>query len=227
MSTTTETTSTAGEPIATAPVLARPAQVPAPPAAGDRLYRLSVEQYHQMARAGILTKYDRVELIEGLLVLKMTKNERHLTSSWRLLHALIRGLPDGWLAVPESPLVLGRSEPEPDILILRGRVENYDRQKPRPEDIGLVIEVSDSSYAEDRARRALFAAAGIACYWIVNIPAGRIEVHTDPTGPDAQPDYRRRRDFGRDDEIAIVLDGREALRLRVGDLLPPTENAAD
>ena len=73
------------------------------------LYRLSVEQYHRMAEAGVLKDSDRVELIEGLLVRKMTKNERHLTTSWRILYALIRGLPAGWIAVPESPLVLGQS----------------------------------------------------------------------------------------------------------------------
>lgn len=194
------------------------------PITTQRLYRLSVEQYDQLARAGVLTKKDRVELIEGLLVEKMTKNERHLTTTWMIQHLLNRGLPPGWFAVTESPIRLARSEPEPDVLVLRGRIQDYQAGKPRPEHLALVVEVADSSYLDDASRRRLYAEAGIPFYWIAHIPADRIEVYSDPTGLDPQPDYRTRHDYGRGDEIPVILDGRDVFRLRVEELLPAPRN---
>ena len=85
----------------------------------DRLYRLSVEQYHRMAEAGILTRDDKVELIEGLLVRKMTIHDRHIWTLFFLDEAFRRVLPGGWFLYKENPIALERSEPEPDVAILR------------------------------------------------------------------------------------------------------------
>lgn len=189
----------------------------------SRLHRLSVAQYDEMARVGILTKYDRVELIEGYLVDKMTKHEPHVTTTWLIDRALGRVLADGWFAVTESPIVLARSEPEPDVLIVRGDILDYARRKPRPADVGLIVEVSDSSYAEDRALRRIYAEAGLSNYWIANIPAGRIEVYTDPDQAGLASDYRIRVDIPRGQVVALLLDGREVAQLAVDDLLCPAE----
>jgi Uma2 family endonuclease len=185
------------------------------------LYRLSVAQYDRMAREGILNGEDRVELVEGLLVEKMTKNERHMATTKRIVRALQRVLPDGWHVAKEDPIVTARSEPEPDVAVLRGEIEDYLTQKPGAADVVLLVEVADTSYSVDRAKLRLYAEAGIPVCWIANLAADRIEVYSDPTGPDAQPDYRKRQDFGRDSEVPVVVEGQEQARLAVNDLLPP------
>lgn len=185
------------------------------------LYRLSVDQYDRMAREGILNGEDRVELVEGLLVEKMTKNERHVGTTWAVQHGLTALLPAGYFVSKEDPVRLGRSEPEPDVAVLRGRYQDYLGRKPEARDVVLLVEVADTSYAVDRAKLRLYAESGIPRCWIANLAADRIEVYSDPTGPDAQPDYRKRQDFGRGSEVPIVLEGRELARLPVDDLLPP------
>jgi len=184
-----------------------------------RPYRLSVAQYDQLARLGILTKSDRVELIEGILVEKMTKNERHLATTYLIHRFLSDTLPQGWFAVTEFPIRLSRSEPEPDVMIVRGEITNYFKRKPNAGDVALVVEVSDSSYAEDRVRRHYYAQSGVVLYWIANIPARRIEVYSDPSGND----YRTRRDHGWEDVVELVIDGQTVARLAVADLMPPPE----
>lgn len=196
-----------------------PPEPTAPASPAPRFYRLSVEQYDRMARLGILTKHDRVELIDGLLVEKMTKNERHHTTVWRINRAFVRVLPEGWFSVTEWPVRLAESEPEPDLLVLRGTIEDYDRRKPGAGDVGLLIEVSDTSLAEDRTRAAYFAGAAVGIYWIANIPDRRIEVYSDPAGTE----YRSRADFGLDAEVPLVLDGQAVARIPVRDLLPSPE----
>jgi Uma2 family endonuclease len=206
---------------APAPVSAPPSAPPADPA--DRLYRFSVEQYQQFGRSGILTPDDRVELIEGLVVKKMTKHERHLATTRRMTRFIEHSLPDGWFVSKEDPIVLGRSEPEPDVTVLRGQFEDYDTRKPGPADLAMIVEVADSSYAFDRRKLAIYAEAGIPIAWIANLNADRIEVYADPTGPDPVPEYRSRRDFARSDAIPLVIDGREVARLAVDTVLAPAQ----
>ena len=182
------------------------------------LYRLSVAQYDHLARVGVLTKADRIELIEGLLVEKMTKNERHVAATYLIHRELGRHMPLGWFVGMEFPIALARSEPEPDVMIVRGDISDYFKRKPTPADVPLLIEVSDSSYADDRARRHYFAESGIPIYWIANIPARRIEVYTEPVGFD----YQNRHDHGWDDHVEITLDN-QTIRLAVSDLMPPPE----
>lgn len=186
------------------------------------LYRLSVEQYDRMAREGILDGEDRVELIEGLLVEKMTKNERHMATTKRIVRQVQKVLPAGWHVAKEDPILTERSEPEPDVAVIRGEIEDYLCRKPSASDVALLVEVADTSYASDRAKLRLYAEAGIPCCWLANLPADRIEVYTDPTGVDAEPDYRKREDFGRDSELLLMIEGREVARLPVKDLLPPS-----
>jgi Uma2 family endonuclease len=186
-----------------------------------RLYRFSVEQYDRMARDGILNGEDRVELIDGLLVQKMTKNERHMAATKRIVRAIDRVLPEGYHVAKEDPIVTVGSEPEPDVAILRGDIDDYLSRKPRGGDVLLLVEVFDTTYAADLAKLPLYAEAGIVHCWIANIAADRIEAYAEPTGPDASPQYRRREDFARGATIPLVIDCREVARLAVNDLLPP------
>lgn len=199
---------------------ARPSEVRETPA--QRLYRLSVDQYHEMARAGVLAEGEPVELLEGLLVKKMTKNERHLAAVWLASQALNRAVPPGWFVGQDHPVVIHpHDEPEPDLTVIRGAIRDYLDRKPGPRDVELVVEVSDSSYAYDRTQNlARYARAAIPSYWIINLIQNRVEVYADPSGPAETPSYGSCEIFGPDGEIPLALDGREFVRIAVRDLLP-------
>jgi Uma2 family endonuclease len=189
----------------------------------DRLYRLSVDQYHAMAEAGILGTHDRIELIEGLLVNKMTKHDPHILATELTQGVLSRTLPAGWYVSMQNPITIADadSEPEPDAKVVRGVPRDYRGRRVVGTDVALVIEISDSSLRDDQTtKKALYALASIPFYWIINLVANRLEVYSDPTGPDPSPDYRRRSDHGPDDVVPLILDGQEVARISVRDLLP-------
>jgi Uma2 family endonuclease len=192
---------------------------PAKPA--DELWRLSIDKYHAMIREGILTEDDPVELLEGLLIRKTSKNPPHTVATSLVRKALERLVQAGWHVNTHEPITCEDSEPEPDVKVVRGAPRDYLHRHPGPQDVALVVEVSDSSLAQDRGiKKRLYAAARIPIYWIVNLLERQIEVYTDPSGPAEQPDYRHRHDFGLSDSVPFVIDGRELGQLAVVDLLP-------
>jgi Uma2 family endonuclease len=174
-----------------------------------------------MAREGILTKDDRIELLEGWLIAKMGKNPPHTIAKTLTRDALIAITPAGWFVATEDPVISVDSEPEPDASIVRGSIRDYLDRTPGPQDVALVVEVANSSLSRDRSRKKrLYARSGFIIYWIVNLVDRRIEVYTHPTGPAKRPDYLHRQDFGPDDMIPVVIAGHEMGRLAVRDLLP-------
>jgi Uma2 family endonuclease len=189
----------------------------------DRLYRLTVEQYHAMGEAGILGSEDRVELLEGLIVTKMGKGQPHIIVTEILARLLYRIVPDGWFPSIQNPVTIAerKSEPEPDVKIVRGEILDYMNRRITPGDLVLVVEVSDSSVHDDQTtKKMLYARAGIPVYWLINLPAWRVEVYSNPTGPDPTPDYRHRSDHGLDDLVPLILDGQEVARIAVKTLIP-------
>src|SRR4051794_17037268 len=139
----------------------------------------TVDEYYEMARVGILKPDERVELLDGEIVPMNPIGSPHL---W-CVHRLDRhfsGFPDRSLVLVQSSLRLGpRSEPEPDIVLLQ--LDTPQDRHPGPEDVYLVIEVADSSIRTDRGRkRTMYARAGIAEYWIVDLQHDRVEVYRDP-----------------------------------------------
>jgi len=193
--------------------------------APESLYRLSVKQYHAMIRAGILTDDDQVELLDGFLVTKMSKNPRHVVATELLQRVLSRVVPDGWFVSMQNPLTTKSSEPEPDAKVVKGEPRQYLKRKPGPNKVPLAIEVSDKSLARDRGvKKRTYAASRIPTYWIINLIDRCVEVYTDPTGPATEqnptPDYRSVQRFGPDDSLVVVLDGREVGRITVRELLP-------
>jgi Uma2 family endonuclease len=187
----------------------------------DPIWRLSLDQYHAMIRAGILTDDDPVELLEGWLVAKMPKNPTHRAATRLARQALERLIPGGWYVDSQEPITLEDSEPEPDVTVVRGERRHYLDRHPGPQEVALVVEVADASLPRDRTfKKRLYAAAGIPVYWIVNLPDSQIEVYTDSTGPAEQPDYRRGQDYDRSGAIPVVIEGKEVGRVAVRDLLP-------
>lgn len=100
-------------------------------------YRLSVAQYHQMIAAGILTENDAVELLEGWLVSKMTKNRLHSLSTQLTREALAQIVPEGWYVDDQEPITMGDSEPEPDVIVVQGSRRDYTEQ-PTGDKVALV-----------------------------------------------------------------------------------------
>jgi Uma2 family endonuclease len=187
----------------------------------DGVWRLSVDQYHAMIGANILTEDDPVELLEGVLVQKMPKNTARVLAKRLLVEALRQILPRGWFVNDQDPVTTADSEPEPDTAVFRGSPRDYSTQHPGPADAAIVAEVADSSLRRDRGqKKRLYARARVREYWIVNLIDRQIEVYTDPTGPGRMPDYRQRHDYSPTDKISVVIDGREIGRLTVADLLP-------
>jgi Uma2 family endonuclease len=183
--------------------------------------RFTVDEYHRMIEAGVFVDDERFELLEGWIVPKMVRNPPHDVAI-ELTHEALRGLvPEGWRVRNQSATTTADSEPEPDLIVVRGVPRDYLDHHPGPRETALVIEVADSSLARDRGiKRRLYARAGYPVYWVINLGAALIEVHTDPTGPDANPTYRLVQEFGVDDSVPLVIEGREVGRLAVRDLLP-------
>lgn len=183
--------------------------------------RLSVQQYHDMIRAGILSDDDRVELLEGWLVTQMSKNPPHSVATELAREALAKLLAQGWTIRTQEPITTQESEPEPDLAVARGERRTYSTRHPTPAEVALVIEVADTTLQRDRTdKKRIYARAGIAIYWIINLVNRQIEVYGDPTGPVVAPDYRLRQDFHDGDTVPVWIEGQQIGWLAVRDLLP-------
>jgi hypothetical protein len=174
-----------------------------------------------MIRMGILTEDDRVELLEGWIVPKMAHNPPHDVTVDQAQETLRARLPAGWRIRVQSAITTEDSEPEPDIVVVPGPVTRYVTRHPEPQDIGLLVEVSDANLQRDRNEKSrLYARARIGCYWIINIPDQQVEVFTDPTGPDADPHYRQNQVYDIHATVPLILDGQERGPIPVQELFP-------
>ncbi len=160
----------------------------------EPIWRLTVDQYHAMVQAGILQDGDRLELLEGLLVAKMTKNPPHRLATGLLQDALLGLLPANYHLNNQEPITLADSEPEPDLSIIIGQRVDYRDRHPDASVVALVIEVADRTLERDRSlKQRIYARAGIPVYWILNLRDRQLECYTQPnTNPDsAEPHYRQ------------------------------------
>lgn len=148
--------------------------------AGRHLF--NIDEYYAMADAGILAEDDRVEMIAGEIVSMTPIGPLHASSVDSLAHFLREQLGRRALVRVQNPLRLdGRSEPQPDITVLRWRDDFYASAHPGPDDVMLLIEVLDSTVETDRdVKLQLYASAGIPAVWLVNLPQEWVEVYTEP-----------------------------------------------
>lgn len=150
------------------------------PATRRRL--LTVDEYHRMGEAGILTEDDRVELIEGELVAMAPIGSEHVATTNVLNRLLVVAVGDSAIVSVQNPVRLTQhSEPQPDFAVLKPR--DYRAMLPRPEDTLLAIEVANTSLGYDRTvKLALYARSGIPEVWIINLAAKEVEVYRAPAG---------------------------------------------
>ncbi len=143
--------------------------------------RFTVHEYHRMGEAGILHEDDRVELIEGELIVMAAIGTRHFTCVNELNRFLVRGVGDEAIVSVQNPVRLDdHGEPQPDLTVIRPR--DYRESLPNPEDVLLLIEVSDTTLRYDReVKLPLYAGAGIREVWIVDLPGETVERHTEPS----------------------------------------------
>jgi Uma2 family endonuclease len=159
----------------------------------------TIDQYHQMIASGVLTEGDRVELINGEILEMVAIGSRHGAQVKRLNRLFSGLLEPSVLISVQDPVELGpRSEPEPDVALLRWRDDFYATSHPQASDVYLVIEVADSTLDYDRSVKALlYSRSDIFEYWIVNLQDNVIEVHRqpNPSGYQIIQSYRRGMDI--------------------------------
>ena len=164
-------------------------------------YRFSVEEFNKLGEAGIFDEDDRVELLDGEIIVMSPIGTQHAGIVMRLNWTLQRHLGDRVLLNPQNPAVLDEfSEPLPDLTLLKPRKDFYTSAHPRPEDILLLVEVSDTTLAYDRGRKLRkYAERGLREVWIVNVKQQIIEQFRVPAGFT----YSSAAQFRRDQKITI------------------------
>lgn len=183
------------------------------------LRRFTVDEYFQMAKAGILTEDDRVELIDGQIIQMSPIGDPHVEAVNRCLLAFVGLMAAGRVMTSmQNPVRVDRyNDPQPDIVLVPPGL----RGAPRVADVLLVIEVADSSLGYDRRTKLpLYARAGIGEAWLLDLQGEALEVHREP-GPEGYALIRRCR---RGERVAPAAF--PDLELAVDDLLPLVDDSA-
>jgi Uma2 family endonuclease len=185
-----------------------------------RTRRFTRAEYERLIELGIFQADEEIELIGGELIVAEPQGAPHYTAIRRTAKALEAAFGRGWEVRTEGPIALDDdSEPEPDVAVVPGTPEDYSRSHPsRPV---LTVEIAESSLAVDRRHKgSVYARAGLADYWLVNLVERVLEVYREP-----QPDpaarfgwrYARVEVF---DATARVTPLATDSSVRVADLLP-------
>jgi len=142
----------------------------------------TIEEYHRMGEAGILGEDERVELIDGEIIQMAPIGTRHLGCVINANRLFITRLGDRAVVSPQNPVVIRpRSEPQPDLVLLRPLAVSYSRERPASQHVLLAVEVADTTVRYDRVVKGrLYARAGIAEFWLCLVADGLIEIYREP-----------------------------------------------
>ncbi len=155
---------------------------------------ISVKDYDEMIRHGILTSDDKVELLNGIIIEKMPKGIKHAAINDLVAEVFREKLGNQVIIRNQNPIVLDDySEPEPDLVLAKPPSEIYLERHPNPEDILLIIEISDSTLGRDRVTKSLaYAKAGIRQYIVLNVQDNSLEDYRQPAadGYQSKQTYR-------------------------------------
>lgn len=157
--------------------------------------RFSIAEYHRMTEAGILREDDRVELVEGVILQMAAMGSRHAACVRRLEAFLNQHFRQDGIISTQCPIRLeDTSEPEPDLALLKPRDDFYAQEHPGPDDVLLVIEVSDTSTEYDtEVKLPLYARAEIPEVWLVDLQTETVEVHSHPVSGGYRQTLRAKR----------------------------------
>ena len=149
-----------------------------------RPHRLTVDDYYRMAEAGVLSPDDRTELIEGEIIDMAPIGSAHADVVMLLTELLMQRVGGSAKVRAQVPVRLSlRSEPQPDLAVVKAKPAGYRRAHPTADDVLLLIEVSDTTLRYDLDVKArLYATHGIPEYWVVDLVANRVWCHRLPSG---------------------------------------------
>jgi Uma2 family endonuclease len=190
---------------------------------GVQLRYWTREEYHRAAEFGLFASEERLELIHGRIFRKVPQRSQHTMGLRASAETLAAAFGPNFDVRQQLPLVLATDgEPEPDILVVPGSWRDYPNQ-PTQADVRLLVEISDTTLRYDRFEKgSLYAEAGIADYWIVNLQNRTLEVYRDPAPlPDAQNGFGYRSGMIYLEDGAVTPLAAPQAVLRVADLLPP------
>jgi Uma2 family endonuclease len=146
-------------------------------------HRFTIHDYHRMGEVGIFDEDDRVELLDGEIVDMSPIGSRHTGGVNRLVAVFTRRFGRRAVVSVQNPIVLDDfSEPQPDLTLLAPRSDFYESAHPRPADVLLTIEVSDSRISYDRSvKLRLYARKHIRELWLIDVKGGTVDVYRRPT----------------------------------------------
>ncbi|SRR5712691_1563456 len=145
--------------------------------------RFTVHDFHRMAQAGIFSEDDRVELLDGEIIEMTPIGSRHAACVARLDRLFNLRLGTAGIVWVQNPIKIDdRTEPQPDLVLLRPRPDFYAQAHPGPDDVLLLIEVADTTLEMDReVKLPLYAKAGIREVWIVDLTGGTVQLYRQPS----------------------------------------------
>ena len=179
-------------------------------------HKFTAREYRAMGEAGVLGEDARVELVAGEIVDMAPIGSRHLSCVVSLTHLLVERSRGRYFVSVQNPVLLAeRDEPQPDLSLLKGRPDPESSGPPGPEDILVVVEVSDTTLSYDmNVKLPLYARAGIPEAWIVDLQGRKVEVYADPGGAEG---FRVFRSYGPGE--SIVSETIEGLSFSVDEVL--------
>ncbi|MFN8421533.1 MAG: Uma2 family endonuclease [Anaerolineae bacterium] len=164
---------------------------------------------------------DRVELLEGWLIPRTRKTPAHVLATNLIREAIEKRLDNDWFVNQHQLLTILDSEPEPDVVVVRGKQRDFVDHHPMPQDVALVIEVADATLQRHRTlKKRLYARAGIPSYWIVNLVNKVIEVYSEPSGVNSSPDYAQRQEYRVGNSIILRLSEGQNVLIAVAAFMP-------
>jgi Uma2 family endonuclease len=181
-----------------------------------KLHRITVEEYDAMIENGVFDENDQVELLNGAIVEKMPKGNKHSAATDRIAKFFDRNFNEILFVRNQNPIWLDEfSEPEPDIVLAMPRADEYENSHPTAQEIYLILEVSDSTLGYDRNTKGeAYARAGIRQYLVLNVPEKTLEDYREP-GADG---FQSKQTLRAGQEFNLVAF--PEIKLNVSDFLP-------
>ncbi|TBR61667.1 Uma2 family endonuclease [Mastigocladus laminosus UU774] len=177
----------------------------------------TVQEYHRMAETGILGEDERVELLEGKIIWMSAKGTAHCSAvgrTYKLLEKLLGN--QAWISIQDPIALNQRSEPEPDIAVVKIDSLDYADHHPTPNEVYLIIEVADTSLKFDcETKGKAYAQAGITDYWVLDVLNRQLYVLREPN------------EDGYQSQVILAEDGTISLKqfpnvqIRILEMLPP------